>query len=178
MRRFTTLAAFLPFALLLLAACSSDAEAPDGPDDSGVVTDSAETGTDTGTPTPEPTPFVNVCGANPSPGSPEQLRVDSPSAGDTVTIPFNVSGAIASSQPRYRAFVYRADGSTAGGVTVQAEQTGAVLQDFSVELNPLLIEPFPACIWIYELDPSDTPLHVVQVPVFIDAIVVGGTPAP
>lgn len=115
------------------------------------------------TPSTLPTTSVNVCEPNPDPATPEQVRIDQPKAGETLSYPATISATVVGSENRFRVSIVDAAGTTIAASTFSNEELGSP-RSFSASLN-FNIEDTVACVWAFELTADDKPVHVAQVPV-------------
>jgi hypothetical protein len=128
----------------------------------GSDTEPNETG-GTLTPSALATPIANVCQPNPDPATPEQIRIDQPMPGGTLSHPAIISGTIVGSEGRFRLAIVDAVGQIISASTLASEQPGSP-RSFSESLD-YYSEDSVACIWVYELTADDLPVHIAQVPV-------------
>jgi len=152
--------------LFTLAACSDEGEEDSSP------AASATAATSTSTPTPAiptdfPTPvFVDVCTANPDPATPDMNVVTTPTAGDVLSSPVQVTGRIAAFEATFRITIYDAQSNVLADQAAMSSE-GQTLAPFSVTVPFTVTAYTPACIWVYEISAADgvTPIHIVQIPV-------------
>jgi hypothetical protein len=162
---------------MLLMACGDDSDdaSPD-PNGNGSVTQPSGTeGEETlagGGTTPEPapeTPIANVCLANPAPGTPQTIQVDSPAPLTKHRGEVTVTGKIAAFEATFKIRIFDASGGVISGATGMSAE-GQVLSPFSVEVPAAVVTEQLACIWVYEESAQDgSPINVAQVPVVIQA---------
>jgi len=160
---------------MLLMACGDDSdEDSPNPGGNGVATqpsdnEGEETPIDGGrTPEPAPeTPIANVCLANPAPGTPQTVQVDSPAPLTKHRGAVTVTGQIAAFEATFKIRIFDANGSVVAGATGMSAE-GQVLSPFSVEVPAAVATEQAACIWVYEESAQDgSPVNVAQVPVVI-----------
>jgi len=160
----TKLLLALPLLLVaLLIACDNGDSAEVTPTGDATPAVTASPQPDGETPTGEP----EVCQPNPDPVTPEFQVIDQPSAGDTVTSPFTISGQVLANEATYQIGIFGADGNSMVETfgTAEATEVGE-LAPFAIDVEFELDEPTPACIWVYEQSVMDgSPIHVGQIPV-------------
>lgn len=123
----------------------------------------------TSTPAGPTTPFVDVCQPNPDPARPEQVRIDQPKAGETLSIPATISGTIVGSENRFRVWIFDPLGHTLAGATLTNGESGTP-RSFSETLD-YFSEETAACVWVFELTADSSPIHIAQVPVSLPPLV-------
>jgi hypothetical protein len=173
-KRYLFVIAALTVLALAAAAC--------GDDDNGGATGTAPASVTVGpSATPSPTnvptatpsaapaitafPAASVCLANPDPATPDEVLVDNPKPGDTVSGRIRVTGKITAFEAQFRVAVYGADGGAIIDVSGTSSQ-GQTLAPYEVTAPVNVTQSTPACLWVYEKSAKDgSPVHVLQVPI-------------
>ncbi len=144
--------------------------APQSPDDStGETPGNGGSTSDAATQTPagDATPVPNVCAPNPSPGTPQTIRIDSPTPGSNHVRTVQVSGQIAAFEATFKIRVFDANGGILGGVTGMSAE-GQTLSPFSEDVELAILDVQPACVWVFEESAADgSPTNVAQVPISV-----------
>ncbi len=151
----------------LFPACGDDNAAP-----SATSSPAPSTPTRSATPLPSATPAAAStspppasCAANPDPGTPDEVQVDTPLAGDSVSSPVTVRGRIAAFEAAFRIRVFDADGHQLADVAGMSSE-GQTLSPFSQSVAFSVSRTTPGCIWVFEPSARDgSPSHVFQIPV-------------
>jgi hypothetical protein len=158
----------LCFVAALAAAC--------GGDDSGGSATPTMTPTPaspTPTPTYAPTPtgsvtLQNVCTANPSPATADQVIVDSPGPSDMVTSPLHVTGKIAAFEAQFNIAIKDAGGNDIASAAGHSSE-GQTLAPFSESVPFTVTTETPACVWVFDISEANgQPIMVHQVPVLLE----------
>lgn len=111
----------------------------------------------------------NVCLPNPDPAAPAIQVIDAPQPGDAVTSPLQVRGQIIAFEATFQVTIFDAQGHPIVNAfgTAEAADVG-VLAPFSLQVEFMVSEPTPACLWVYELSPRDGGVvNVGQVPILL-----------
>jgi hypothetical protein len=157
----------------LLMACGDNSDEPSSDGNGAQPSGTEEEETPVGggrTPEPAPeTPIANVCLANPAPGTPQTVQVDSPAPLTKHRGKVTVTGKIAAFEATFKIRIFDANGAVISGATGLSNE-GQVLSAFSLEVPAAVATEQPACIWVYEESAQDgSPVNVAQVPVVIQA---------
>jgi len=165
----------LTVSAMLVMACGDDGEEPSSsPDGDPTATqlaspdDEPTAGGDSTTSTPAPeTPVPNVCQANPAPGSPDTVIIESPAPLSTHSAKVTVTGRIAAFEATFKIRIFDANGAVISGASGMSAE-GQVLSSFSQEVVAAVAEEQPACIWVYEESAMDgSPTNVAQLPILL-----------
>jgi hypothetical protein len=175
-KRYLFIIAALAVLALAAAACGDDdnggatrtapASVTLGPSATTNATNSP-TATSSGTTTAAtPTSTVaSVCAANPDPATSDEVQVDSPQPGETVSGRLRVTGKITAFEAQFRVTVYGADGGAIIDVSGTSSE-GQTLAPYEVTAPFTVTQSTPACLWVYEKSAKDgSPVHVLQVPI-------------
>jgi hypothetical protein len=116
-------------------------------------------------PTAAGSPGPGVCLPNPDPSTPDTAVVDTPAVDEEIAGPVIVRGKIKAERAVLKISIYDEDGSLLVD-TQTTSVTPGFLSAFENTLPYSVLDPTPACLWVYEVaEDGETFFNITQVPI-------------